>query len=246
MPSWIEQTMNPSTQVIFPGGHAVNLLPFRAAKHDFARGWEYEYLVALEKSLQPGMTVYDVGAENGEFGAFAATIVKPHNVHLFEPSAVYWPNLKALWAANFDSDPGGCYEGFVDEMTSRFPLQPEHFGWPGNYEGRSMFEDTAHLCLHQRPHLPSINIDTYVEKTARPPDVLLIDCEGAEVRILKGAHWTLTKHRPIVFVSLHDEVLLRNHGSTQEGLFKYMADLKYDRKVISIDHETHLQFTSSV
>lgn len=224
-------------RVIFPGGHPLNILPFRADKHDFAGGWETAYLLELQKHLRPGMVVYDIGAENGEFGALAASIVKPHNVHLFEPSAVYWPNIKALWEANGFADPGGCYRGFLDRL-SKTPL-PDHFGWPELNVFGPLFEGTAHLCLHNADGMPTTNIDTYVQATARPPDVLLIDCEGAEARILQGAYRTLVSKRPLIFVSVHNDGAFACHSSTRQDLFATLASASYEWRLISIDHEEH-------
>lgn len=57
----------------------------RAAFHESHPGWEHARLDSMSKNIQPGMVVYDVGAEEGDFSALIANwvfrIVKKGDVH---------------------------------------------------------------------------------------------------------------------------------------------------------------------
>lgn len=56
------------------------------------------------------------------------------------------------------------------------------------------FEETVHVET----------LDAFVAKTTWVPDVIKIDVEGAEVRLLKGAMQTLSKYKPALLIELHN------------------------------------------
>jgi hypothetical protein len=45
----------------------------------------------------------------------------------------------------------------------------------------------------------TFRIDT-IAKSRQPPDVLKIDVEGAEMKVLEGGHETIAKHKPVILV----------------------------------------------
>src|SRR5579864_2668277 len=54
--------------------------------------------------------------------------------------------------------------------------------------------------------VPTISLDSFVyDQGHRPPDVLKIDVEGAESRVLTGAARLLRNHAPIMVLSVHGE-----------------------------------------
>jgi hypothetical protein len=65
--------------------------------------------------------------------------------------------------------------------------------------------------------VPSISLDHLVFQTKElhPPNVVKIDVEGAEVRVLKGAVQTLTQFRPKLFIEIHGP---REHTDCREFL----------------------------
>ena len=55
--------------------------------------------------------------------------------------------------------------------------------------------------------VPTIMIDEVVRRMGVLPNVMKIDVEGAEFRVLQGARDTLLKVRPIIFLSTHSSDL---------------------------------------
>ena len=53
--------------------------------------------------------------------------------------------------------------------------------------------------------VPTVALDRciYGEKALRPPTVIKIDVEGAELLVLRGASCTLTEYHPHLFVEIH-------------------------------------------
>jgi FkbM family methyltransferase len=157
---------------------------------------------ALLRLLKPGQIFFDVGANVGYYTLLASRVVGPSGrVLAFEPvprNVSYLHRHVALNGAdNVSLIPIACsdrsaLEAFVagpNWATGRL-MDPQ----PRPPEGRVEYAVT-------------VAIDEIVRKSGLVPDVLKIDVEGAEERVLKGAEKTLTTARPSVFLSVHSEAL---------------------------------------
>lgn len=72
-------------------------------------------------------------------------------------------------------------------------------------------------------------IDQYCERNGiERVDLLKIDTEGFEHRIIQGGSGTLARHRPKLFVEVNDTHLAR-YGSSAESLFRLLRELGYTR-----------------
>ncbi len=235
-----------TVEVAFPAGRRLRVLAHRAVMHNFAEH-ERAYLERLAAALCPGMVVYDIGAEEGEFSAFAASIVGGEGVHLFEPVPAIWPNIRALWGANGLAGPGGCWPGFLADSTRGASVSRVARGWPRESEG-PIRDVSGFAVIHQRPELPSVSLDDYMRLSGTAPDVLMLDVEGAEVLVIAGASEVLRTVRPLVFLSLHPpeflaEYTLNGAPCTRDMLWTMLNDAGYIAEHIETDHEEHWQFT---
>lgn len=226
-------------KVMFAGKVPVSIFKFRQMKHNFVEGWETEYLKSLFEVLKYEQTVYDIGAEQGEFTAFAGHIVGGGNVHIFEPSPDYWPNIKMLWEEN-KLDTPFCFNGFV---SSKSDGGKHILSWPECANGE-IFIDTNHILSHDTKwgDIGRITIDHYSEISKSIPDVLMIDVEGAEVDVVIGAEKTLKNNNVVLFVSVHSEDCISQYGHTKEELFNIMSSYGYVAEHIYTDHEEHWKF----
>ncbi len=71
-----------------------------------------------------------------------------------------------------------------------------------------------------------ITLDGFCNDRNLSPQVIKIDTEGAEVKILKGALDTIGLHKPTIFLSVHPRHIIEL-GSTVEELEKLLEDLNY-------------------
>jgi len=235
----LEETID----VPFPAGKHLRILNHRIGKNRLPPDqFEREYLEALADVLRPGMIVYDVGAEEGEFSAFAAQLVGGASMHLFEPAPWCWPNIWSVWLANRLAPPAGCWPGFVGaEIRGSWPLFRTD-GWPREVEG-PLCLDGAFANLAEHPHLPCITLDAYGWSAWTAPDVLMIDVEGSEWPVLLGAADVLRKARPHVFLSLHPDEWQAPYGGSTETILAYLRGFGYEARHLHTDHEAHWQFT---
>ena len=228
-------------EVEFIHGIKLKVNDHRVSMHDF-KTWEEKAREAIDDILTPGMVVFDIGAEEGESGALAAARVGAGNVHLLEAAPWYWPNIRAVFEANFAELPGGCWPGFVAHETRhadvrlRSKLSNPH--WPVEVYGPIKLEG-AFVVDHERPEIPAITLDHYIEATGAIPDVILMDVEGAEHRVLIGAEVTLALHPPIIFASIHAADVLASYGTSEEEILAWMEARGYRCTLIHEDHERH-------
>lgn len=200
--------------------------------------------------LRPGDLVYDIGAEEGDQSCLYAQW--GCDVVLFEPNPQVWPNLRLNFEANGLTDRVRAYwVGFVGDEVSdthdvMYSARPSllHYGgrtfWPTEARG-PVCPDHLHVNLAERPDLRCTTIDQ-AAKHLSPPDVLTIDVEGAEARVLAGAEQVLREVRPLVFCSIHP-LAMRLYFDGPEGLHDRMRHLGYTATYLATDHEEHWMFT---
>ena len=231
----------------FASGHEIEVFDHRATAHNFER-WEAPFVRMLMSRLRSDDVVYDVGAENGEFAALAAQVVGGSRIHLFEPSPTAWPNLRALWRANNLVVPGGCYPGFVADVTRPGThWAPAEWrccdGWP-EVVNRPVTTETCFACFYERPDIPSTTLAEYAsDPLTAPPTVLMVDVEGAEGLVLSTLG-RLAVYPRLVFVSIHSQEFLAQYGreQDQERIFRLLSQLGYSAKFLGFDHEAHWIF----
>jgi hypothetical protein len=52
-------------------------------------------------------------------------------------------------------------------------------------------------------NVPVLTIDGQISAGLRPPNLVMIDVEGAEIDVLEGMRKTLQAHRPVVICEVH-------------------------------------------
>ena len=211
-------------------------------------GWETERLAAIHDAITPGMVVFDVGAEEGDFSALFT--LWGAQVVLFEPNPRVFPNIRFIWEANNLPAPLGYFCGFACNQTN---LKPKHIerifkqkdinGWPACAYG-PVIGDHGFRNVCERPHdTPQTRIDDYVTRTGIIPELITMDVEGAELEVLRGAEQTLRDNRIPVFVSIHPAFIEEMYGDTEDDVHAFMESLGYEGEHLATDHEDHWVFT---
>jgi FkbM family methyltransferase len=214
----------------------------RAARPEWATGWEVERIEHMLSNLTKGDIVFDIGVEEGDISALLAR--ETGKIVLFEPNPRVWPNIKAIWETNKLPKPIGKFVGFAgnEDTYGRFEQPINKSTWPicayGDLIGDHGFKELA----YESDSIAQIKIDTFSHETGLVPDLITIDVEGSEFEVLKGARSILENHKPLVYVSVHPEFMFRMFNQYSAELFGYMHDLGYKDKVLAFDHEWHTIF----
>jgi len=170
--------------------------------------YEHEKQKAFSNSLHEDSVVYDIGANVGFYTLISAYITGlSGKVFAFEPSSRNCrylrthldlngvKNVTILEAAV--SDYSG--QGFFDRSDDSFQGKLAENGTP----------------------VKVVSLDTLVQKKKiLPPDVMKIDVEGGELRVLKGSEQLLRRYSPNIFLATHG-------GDVHSACVEYLLSIGY-------------------
>lgn len=157
------------------------------------------------KYLRPGGCFYDAGAHIGYYSLLAARLVgEAGRVVAFEPDPanvhVLQENLSRNGVSNVDVVPAAlwshCGVGTFQRSAAERPDLSSRRG--------------AVVALNGRPpgsgliNMKTLTLDAFAADR-RPPAMIKIDVEGAEIEVLKGAQKLIAQTRPVFLLEVHHE-----------------------------------------
>ena len=167
---------------------------------------EVEQSRCLTNLLKAGQVFFDVGANVGFYSLLGARLVRSTGrVVAFEPMprnlAFLYRHVRLNRADNVTILPLAC----ADALSTELFVAGENHAL-GRLEGSNGEPKTT---SSQSPGLlvATISLDAAAEKLGLRPDVIKIDVEGAELRVLQGAANILTQVRPVLLLSVHSDQL---------------------------------------
>ena len=200
---------------------------------------------ALRALLEPGAVAFDVGANIGVFALVMGRLAPHGQVFAFEPAPENYEylleNLRRNGAGNVVAERTAVYDkdGTVPFVFS--PAGPSASFVPAGAGGAEP--------PGSQP-VGAIRLDTYVrDHGLQRVDLIMIDAEGAEMAVLRGAATTLAVHRPALLVEVNP-VSLRRFGATdfralvghlRRGRRLYsITDAGLPARIVSDRHVEHL------
>jgi len=181
----------------------------------------------LNQLLSSGMTVIDLGANEGLYTLFAAKQVGDSGIVLaFEPSLREFKRLQDNLALNEEITNVQTFQVGLSNNSDIQLLKvaaDDHSGQ--NTLGDFAYEGVA--CLNTETVTVRRLDDVLEELAVEAVDVIKIDVEGAEHRVFEGARKTLERDRPLILFELVDQALQKQNSSSKE-LLSYLRDLGYE------------------
>jgi len=181
-------------------------------------GYEPVVHAAVVEDLVPGSVVFDVGAHVGVLTLAAALRVGPSGrVVAFEASAQTARTLRRHVEMNHFGDRVEVVEAVVcdHEGESEFHVYRESMAAsiaPGALELSP--EPTSEATV--RTVVTAVTLDGTAQRLALRPDLVKIDVEGAELRVLKGMPSLLSDPRVTVLCEIHPRQLEAHGGTVDE------------------------------
>ena len=156
--------------------------------------YELEKQKFFEKVVKKDDVVYDIGANVGFYTLLASELIGPNGrVFAFEPLPRNIFYLKKHIKLNKLNNIA-IIEAAVSDKKGVLNFS--------EYESNA----TGRLGKEGQLKVSSVVLDDLLKDgKILPPNVLKIDVEGAEAEVLKGAGDILSKHRPDIFLSIHDK-----------------------------------------
>jgi FkbM family methyltransferase len=157
---------------------------------------------AFLKVVRHGHVVFDIGANIGYYSLLAAKQVGPSGrVLAFEPLArniaYLHRHLELNDVRNVTVIPMAC-----SDRTS-----VALFVAGSNCATGRLADSTMRPVDGQAEYVATVSVDQIVRESGLVPNVLKIDVEGAERKVLSGAVHTLSTARPVVLLSVHSDDL---------------------------------------
>ncbi len=188
--------------------------------------YEPNELAFMASTLRVGMTVVDVGANEGLFSLIASSRVgKTGRVLALEPSERELAWLRSNIDLNRLSNVESFELALYDRKGSASLIRAE-FG----HEGLNTIGDRISFSDVGADGTEIVQLETLdafvVDQGLARLDFVKLDAEGSEVRILEGGQATVRRFLPIVLMEIGTEHLAA-HGSTVNDLLAILADLDY-------------------
>lgn len=167
----------------------------------------------FRRLLRPGMTVFDVGANIGYYSLQAAPLVgREGGVHAFEPTPRLARRVEQNAALNGFTNVRVTAAGVSDEVGT----MQLHFSREDS-EANSIFVSGE---AYDAVEVPVTTLDAYATAHGIDRvDVAKVDCEGAEVLVVRGAQRLLTgPGAPLLLIEVNPTTLRRAGTSADELL----------------------------
>jgi FkbM family methyltransferase len=175
--------------------------------------WEPEVTQTIDRTVLPGMTVADIGAQSGFYSLLLSKRVGTQGrVIAFEPLPANYRLLEENLRLNKIENVIVCREAVADrtgQLTFQFPSdEPSLIAGPVLPE-----DDTGTFAV------ACVSLDEFVSRSEISLDLIKIDVEGAEGSVLAGAAKTLQQFHPTLIIELH-------HAGSQPRLHAVPARLQ--------------------
>jgi FkbM family methyltransferase len=215
----------PAPLMTTPWGAYMEFEPSLVGWTIFERGvWEPQQTALIAGLLHEGGMVLNVGANTGYYALLAASVIGPSgHVHAFEMQPAMVEILRRNVARN------GLEPTISIVETACWSTEGEAViasrGDPG----------AARLSFTQavQPRVALTTLDRYAAKTGLSSvDMILVDTEGADFEVLKGAAGILRRFHPTVIAEIDH---LGAFGGSEEKLRAYMAEFGYVSHILKND-----------
>ena len=160
----------------------------------------------IARWVQPGSVVWDVGGNMGLFAFPAALKAAQGQVYTFEPDVELARTLlRSMRRAHNKALPVSLMpfalsdtEGMAEFLIAKHGRSMNKLAGMGEWHD-DLFEAS------EKRSVATLRMDL-VAKTCRAPDIIKIDVEGAEMRVLEGGRATIASARPVILVEGPDQI----------------------------------------
>lgn len=185
--------------------------------------WERELTDVFVRHVKPGAMMVDAGANFGHFALVASRLAgKDGLIFAFEPDpktfALLTENVALLDTANVVAVAAG-----LADRPGELELRED----AGNPGGHSFATENVRAA-GTSTRVPVHTLDEFLARHApgRRLDLIKIDVQGFEAKLIAGARQTIARDRPTIFCEVSPD-LMRNVGDDFAALLRYFEGEGY-------------------
>ena len=188
----------------------------------------------MKKILNDGDVFIDIGANVGVFSLIAAAHNQNGQIHAFEPYSYHYNRLKQnVSINNFQNIAINCLA--LSDTHSKLDLFIPN---TNNTGMASLFADTDHYSNYKKEKVFVTTLDIYAKaKQLQRLDLIKLDVEGAELKVLKGCKTLINRHNPLIMMEVNKEHLKRAECSYLDVLNFFNT---YNYNIYKINHNGKL------
>ena len=190
----------------------------------------------VSEIVQEGGTLFDVGAHCGFISIAACHRVgRNGRVIAFEPSPVLSEVLGRHKRANRLSQLQIVTKAVSNGSADRVPFFLVNGGLSFRNSLTIGDDNTPYIAKNQKTRcdVAAVTLDRFAEDSGIAPDLIKIDVEGAELRVLQGTERVLGNFRPQLIVGVHPYWLPQS--DTVEEIFRLLERHGYEVKDAHIE-----------
>ncbi len=181
--------------------------------------------------VKSGDVIIDVGTHIGEHLLnFAKSAGSDGEVHGFEPDRSIFERCQENISLNsFDNIRlNNCGLSDKEENLKLYSVNENNLGMNRIIPDLGKGHINANIdSVTERGTVKTITLDHYVDNTGLSRiDLVKIDVEGFEHRVITGGLETLRNHKPVIFIEVANENLMEN-GTSADELLKEIESLGY-------------------
>lgn len=187
----------------------------------------------LRDLVRPGMTVVDVGANQGIYTLTLAALARPGPVFAFEPEPMLFRQLVANVQEN-KADNVVCHPVAIARQPGRLSLQSGKMHSGNNRIVRQPRSDSIEVA--------AITLDElFADKVI---DFLKIDVQGWEAEALAGAKEVLQRNRDIILMFEFWPYGLRSAGTEPAEMLRFLNSVGFSLRRIKQDKLVQLDLSA--
>lgn len=192
-------------------------------------------------SLCPPQAVYlDIGTNIGAVLIKMASINIHGQNHGFEPDVYNFEKCKKNIELNKLDNVKVNNFGLGETLAEAYMVVPDEHN-----RGMNRVRESSTQLQGNTEKVRIETLDNYVNNNGfHSVDLIKIDTEGYEMKVLLGGHNTLRKYSPILFIELDDQNL-REQGNSAKELISFLTDLNYRITIAGDDRDLPASFDYS-
>ncbi len=182
------------------------------------------------KYVKPGDVVIDIGGNIGQTALQAATkVTQKGKVISFEP----YPDTYRKFKNNLSLNPTISNVELVDYGLGDKPGSFDMFQACNTNSGANRISPNSGNMLEGEEMIKVITLDSFIDSNRlNKIDLIKLDVEGFEMKVLRGAEETISNYRPVLFIEV-DDANLQAQGDSARDIFDYCKNFHYDVKDIN-------------